>query len=387
MDSTNTDKQDVVNTAKLSFAWDKESCLVISIVGALTVHSVSSVWNKVMDLQKKSSPQNLIFDAKDLVYVDSIGAVLLLTLKDNQHKNNNKFVIKNVNSEVEKILTFLEAKKRAVVTIQPTLIFSTDFFSSIGRSVTNVIKDVGDNITFLGHLIVYFLQIIIHPARIRYQDFWRAMEDIGPKALPIVFLIGFLVGIIITFQSAEPFSRFDAQIYIVDLVGLGLVREMGPLMTAILLAGRTASAFAAEIGSMKINQEIDALSTMGIDAIRFLAVPRILAAIIMTPLLSMFLIVSGMFGCFLIMLSLGYNSHIIIKELYEIVSLSDFFAGLVKTFVFGAIIASVGCLHGVKTTIGASAVGLATTRAVVSSLIMLTVVDGIFAVVYYALGI
>jgi phospholipid/cholesterol/gamma-HCH transport system permease protein len=231
------------------------------------------------------------------------------------------------------------------------------------------------------------LQFLANPKHIRWQDFWRSLEDIGPKALPIILLIGFLVGVIITFQSAAPFAKFGAQIYIVDLVGLGLVREMGPLMTAIILSGRTASAFAAEIGSMKINQEIDALITMGISPVKFLSIPRILAATLMTPLLSLFLMAAGVVGCFLTMVSLGNNFHMISNELYQIVTVQDFIAGLLKTFVFGAIITSIGCLHGIKTSMGASAVGTSTTKAVVSSLIMLTVADGIFAVVYYALGI
>lgn len=373
--------------ATLSFTWDKESSLIINLEGVLTMDSVVALWDKVISLQKKYSPQILTIDLKKINYTDSAGAALILELKNTQLKAGKKFSIENPNANLQKLLALLEIKNTTDVVPPSAQNFPTDIFSKFGKSIVVALEDVKDNIDFLGRMLSYFLQLIRHPQRIRYQDFWRAMEDIGPSALPIVFLIGFLVGVIITFQSAEPFSRFGAQIYIVDLVGLGLVREMGPLMTAILLSGRTASAFAAEIGTMKINQEVDALSTMGIDAIKFLAVPRILAAVIMTPLLSMFLIFSGLLGCFLIMLSLKYNSHILIKELYDIVSLEDFFAGLAKTFVFGAIIASIGCLHGIKTAVGASAVGLSTTRAVVSSLIMLTIVDGIFAVVYYALGI
>lgn len=374
--------------ATLSFTWDKESGLLINLEGVLTMGSVVTIWDKAISLQEKYSPKILTIDVKKINYTDSAGAALVLELKNKQLNAGKKFAIKNPSAYLQQLLTLLEPKKPATaIPSQETQELPNNFIASFGKLVVDAIENVKENIEFFGRLIVYFARYILHPHKIRYQDFWRAMEDIGPNALPIVFLIGFLVGVIITFQSAEPFSRFGAQIYIVDLVGLGLVREMGPLMTAILLAGRTASAFAAEIGSMKINQEIDALSTMGIDAIRFLAVPRILAAVIMTPLLSMFLIVSGLLGCFLIMLTLHFNFHLIAKELYDIVSLQDFFAGLIKTFVFGAIIASVGCLHGIKTTIGASAVGLSTTRAVVTSLIILTVVDGVFAVVYYALKV
>lgn len=382
MDSMST-KCSLVN---LSFSCDNGADLLIRIDGKLTIHSVSSIWDKAFQLQRKYLPQTLAFDAKDLAFVDSVGATLILELKKRQLEARKEFILKNPSSGLLELLSFLDAgQDRGPSRLSPAFT-RLDFISRVGKLVVDVWQDVKANLDFLGRLATYFFQLLRF-RRIRYQDFWRAMEDVGPKALPIVFLIGFLVGIIITFQSAEPFRRFGAQIYIVDLVGLGLVREMGPLMTAILLASRTASAFAAEIGSMKINQEIDALSTMGIDAINFLAVPRILAATIMTPFLSMFLIFSGLLGCFLIMLSLGYSPQIIIRELYGIVTIQDFFAGLIKTFVFGAIIAGVGCLHGIKTKLGASAVGVSTTRAVVSSLIMLTVVDGIFAVVYYVLGI
>lgn len=378
------DFSNIKTGANLSFTQDAQANLVVTISGELTTNTLPTIWNQAIDLQKKYSPQTLILETKNLTFADSIGALFILELKKFQTQAGKKFLIQNQNPELTKTLTFLEQQKVAPETAKtPEL----NIISRIGEMAVNILLDLKDNVAFCGSIIVYLWQTILHPGKVRWQDFWRAMEDIGPKALPIVFLIGFLVGVIITFQSAAPFAKFGAQIYIVDLVGLGLVREMGPLMTAILISGRTASAFAAEIGSMKINQEVDALTTMGIEPIKFLAIPRIFAAIIMTPLLNMFTIAAGLLGCFIIMISLGNNIHMISNELYNIVSLKDFFAGLFKTFIFGAVIASIGCLHGTKTSVGSSAVGVSTTKAVVSSLIMLTVVDGIFAVIYYLLGI
>ena len=158
-------------------------------------------------------------------------------------------------------------------------------------------------------------------------------------------------------------------------------------MTAILLAGRTASAFSAEIGTMKINQEVDALNTMGLKPILFLVVPRIVATTVMTPILNVFLIFFGLIGCFVVMSSLGFTWDVYIRQLQQIVDFKGFVGGMFKAFVFGILISSVGCMHGLKTKMGASAVGDSTTRAVVNSIILIIIFDGIFACVYYALGV
>jgi len=210
---------------------------------------------------------------------------------------------------------------------------------------------------------------------------------VGADGLPIVALISFLLGLILAFQSAVPMRRFGAEIFVADLIGLAMVRELGPLMTAILLAGRTGAAFAAEIGTMTVNQEVDALTTMGLDPVRFLVTPRIIAALLMTPLLTLFAMLVGMLGGALTMQSFAVPLVTFLKEVDSAVTPTDFMAGFVKTFVFAILIAGVGCLRGLQTAAGASAVGDSATRAVVSGIILLVVVDGIFAVVYFILDI
>ena len=378
MDPRNKD-----TAALLSYIQTTSSELVINISGNLSTDAISSLWRKTLALQQQHQPQTLIFEAKDITYCDSSGAILILELKKRQLEKDRFFCIQNLNNESQELLNFLEQQKTASSPVNKP----ENFIVNLGKSITEIVKNIRENIAFFGELLVYLGQFLLHPKSLRWRDFWRILDDVGPQALPIVLLIGFLVGVIITFQSAEPFGRFGAQIYIIDLVGLGLVREMGPLMTAILLAGRTASAFAAELGTMKINQEIDAITTMGLESIKFLTLPRIIASIIMTPLLSMFLILAGIIGCFLVMLSLGYNLNIFYTELLNVITLTSFLAGLIKTFVFGAVITSIGCLYGIKTSTGASAVGSATTKAVVVSLIMLVIIDGLFAIVYYILRI
>jgi phospholipid/cholesterol/gamma-HCH transport system permease protein len=182
-------------------------------------------------------------------------------------------------------------------------------------------------------------------------------------------------------------KTFGAEIYVADLVVLSIFRELGPLLTAFVLASRSGSAFAAEIGTMKVNEEIDALTTMGIDRVQFLVIPRVLAAVFVMPLLTMFNNLFGLIGCGLVMISLGFAPITFLNQIQQAASLTDLFSGLVKTFVFGALIAGIGCLRGLQTGTGASAVGESATRAVVSSLVAIVVADGIFAVVYYIVGI
>ena len=216
---------------------------------------------------------------------------------------------------------------------------------------------------------------------------FRICEQVGADALPIVALISFLLGMILAFQSAVPMKRFGAEIFVADLIGLSMLRELGPLMTAILLAGRSGAAFAAEIGTMRVNQEVDALTTMGLSPVRFLVTPRILAALFMTPLLVLFSDLIGMVGGAFTMQSFSIPVVAFLKEIDSAVTMTDFLAGFVKSFVFAVLIAGVGCLRGLQTRAGASAVGDAATRAVVTGIILLVVVDGLFAVAYYLLDI
>ena len=236
-------------------------------------------------------------------------------------------------------------------------------------------------------MVAALANALVNPASVRWRDVWRICERVGADGLPIVALISFLLGLILAFQSAVPMRRFGAEIFVADLIGISMVRELGPLMTAILLAGRTGAAFAAEIGTMRVNQEVDALTTMGLDPVRFLVTPRIIAAVLMTPLLTLFAMLVGMLGGALTMQSFAVPLVTFLKEVDSAVTPTDFMAGFVKTFVFAILIAGVGCLRGLETGAGASAVGDSATRAVVSGIILLVVVDGIFAVVYFVLDI
>jgi phospholipid/cholesterol/gamma-HCH transport system permease protein len=205
--------------------------------------------------------------------------------------------------------------------------------------------------------------------------------------LPIVSLIAFLMGLILAFQSVVPMSKFGAEIFVADLIGLSMIRELGPLMTAIVLAGRTGSAFAAELGAMKVNEEIDALTTMGLDPINFLVVVRVMAALIVTPFLSIFADVISVIGGAIPLVSMGYPVITYYNGVVKAVDCIDLLSGLYKSLFFGLLVASAGCMCGLQTKTGAGAVGESTTRAVVNSIILIVVCDGIFSVIFYYLGV
>src|SRR5690606_17015901 len=204
---------------------------------------------------------------------------------------------------------------------------------------------------------------------------------------PIMVGVGFLLGLILAFQSAMPMRRFAADIFVADLLGLAMLRELGPLMASILLAARSGSAFAAEIGTMKVNEELDALATMGLDPVRFLVVPRVVAAVAVVPALAMITSLAGLLGGFFVYGSLGYPPVTFVSRIVDMVEPGDVVGGLFKAGVFGVIVAALGCLRGMQTGKGAQAVGLSTTSAVVSGIVAIALVDGVFAVVFYVLGI
>ena len=257
----------------------------------------------------------------------------------------------------------------------------------LGRAADATWRDIAQLVTFVGELTAALWYAAWHPKSVRWKDVWHVCERVGADALPIVALISFLLGMILAFQSAVPMKRFGAEIFVADLIGLSMLRELGPLMTAILLAGRSGAAFAAEIGTMRVNQEVDAITTMGLDPVRFLVTPRIVAAILMTPLLTLFSMLIGMVGGAITMTSFSIPVVTFMKEIDSAVTFTDFMAGFVKSFVFAILVAGIGCLRGLQTAAGASAVGESATRAVVSGIILLVVVDGIFAVAFYILDI
>jgi phospholipid/cholesterol/gamma-HCH transport system permease protein len=257
----------------------------------------------------------------------------------------------------------------------------------LGRRAAALAQRLYDALAFVGEASAGFAAAFARPRSVRWKDVLLLCQRMGVDAFPIVSLIAFLTGLILAFQSAVALRQFGAEVFVADLVGISLLRELGPLMTAILLAGRSGAAFAAEIGTMRVNEEVDALTTMGLDPVRFLVVPRLLAALAMTPLLTLYANLVGLVGGAAVMTTFEIPMRAYLRETFAFLDLPDFLGGMAKSFVFGLIIAAVGCLRGLRTGHGGAAVGLAATSAVVTSLVLIVVADGIFAVLYYILDI
>ena len=239
---------------------------------------------------------------------------------------------------------------------------------------------------FLGEAVVALVRLPSRARQFRRADLLRTADQAGVGAVPLTLLLGTLMGLILAFQSLVPMRRFGADLYVANLVAISLIRELGPLLAAIILAGRTGSAFAAEIGTMKVNQEIDALTTMGIDPMTMLVLPRMIAAMVVMPALTVVLEMSGLLGMTLVMVGAGYPLVTIGNQVAQWVQPADFFGGIAKAVVFGAVVAGIGCRAGLATGIGPRAVGLSATAAVVGGIVATVVLDGIFAVVFYQLG-
>ena len=262
------------------------------------------------------------------------------------------------------------------------------FVARIGASAIEEARSLLGSVAFLGESLIAFTRLLRGRARYRPADLFLTMQECGAQALPIVSVISLLVGMIFAFVGAIQLRQFGADIYDANLVAVAMAREMAAVMTAIVLAGRTGAAFAAQIGAMQGNEEIDALSTLGISPVEFLVLPRMVALILMTPLLCVYANVMGIFGGFIVGINtLNVTPTAYLLQTQSAVTLSDFTIGIVKGSVFGALIAVTGCLRGIEAGRSAAAVGAAATSAVVSGILAIIVTDAIFAVLLNILGL
>lgn len=258
----------------------------------------------------------------------------------------------------------------------------------VGTTIIEFARGLPAMLAFLGEVTLAFGRLLVGRARFRLRDLWLEIEEVGPRALPIVSVISFLVGLILAYLGADQLKMVGAQIFIADLVAIGMVREVGALMTGIIIAGRTGAAFAAQLGTMQVNEEIDAFKTLGIRAVDFLVLPRMLALMLMVPLLTLYSGFIGMLAGLLVAVSIfdiGVFEYY--TETLRALTLTHFLVGLSKGSVYGAMIAFAGCLRGMQCGRSAEAVGHAATSAVVTAILLITIAASVMTIVYYQLGI
>ena len=257
------------------------------------------------------------------------------------------------------------------------------FFSSIGRRFVAKMKDTDDSLAFLGETVVCALTALVHPRQFRLMDSALAFQRAAYGGLPITTGVGFLLGVILAFQSAAALRQFGVEVYIADLLAIALFRELGPIITSIILAGRSGSAFAAEIGIMKVNEELDALTTMGLPPVRFLVLPRVVAAVLAMPILTIFAELAGLIGGVLVLELMGIPSQVFWRHVIATTTVFMIGLGLVKGAFFGMLVGLIGCSAGIRARKTSDGVGRAATAAVVWSIVVIAVSDGILSVLCY----
>ncbi len=372
---------------ELSFDKPAENTLLVKLNGNWTIdQQLPSA--KDVGQQVKSDPaiKQIAFDTAALSDWDS-GLLSFLTKIITESSAKNITVDQGGLSEgIQKLLKLAfavpereGARKEAVR--EPIL-------QRIGESAVAVGQEAIDTLTFIGDTFVSFLKFLVGKARFQRSDLMLTIQQAGAEALPIVTLISVLVGLILAFIGAVQLALFGAQIFVADLVAIAMTRVMGAVMVGVIMAGRTGAAFAAQIGTMQVNEEIDALQTLGISPMEFLVIPRMLALILMMPLLCVYADLMGILGGFIVgvgMLDITVRQYI--NQTINAMNLYHFFIGIFHAFVFGILIALAGCLRGIQCGRSAAAVGDATTSAVVTSIVAIVVATAIITVGCNIIGI
>ncbi|HTP28772.1 MAG TPA: ABC transporter permease [Anaeromyxobacteraceae bacterium] len=354
---------------------------LLALAGPLDVETAARTREELKRTLSRAHITSLEVDASGISRGDMSGMVILYELLQGRFTQGTRGHLKGLRPELGQILSTFCSESAESAPVRQGLV------KRVGASAIAAVHRAHGQIVFLGSVLDALWSAARRPRLLRGTEIARIYEKAGVDALPVVSLISLLTGLIIAFESTEPLAAFGAQIYIANAIGRTMVRELGPIMTAMLLAGRSGSAFAAELGSMKLNEELDALETMGLDPLRFLVIQRIIAGSLLSPLLTVYAMALGVVGGVIVMLALGFSLTAIVNQLASALTVSDVLVGLAKGLVFGATVAAIGCERGIATGQGPSAVGDSTTHAVVAGVLAIVVFDSAFAFLAYLLHI
>jgi phospholipid/cholesterol/gamma-HCH transport system permease protein len=355
--------------------------VLLSLSGRIDVGNLRLFISEMDALMNQVTPSKLLVDLSNVEYLDSAGALGLLQLEDRAKARSIPFQFDNVTEEAKRIMGLINRK--ALIMKPLVSEKKSNVIEQIGDGSLKIFNDFVSSITFLGDLLTALGGSFFHPRAVRWKDVLFYIKRAGVEGLPIVGLISFLLGLIIAFMSSLQLKQFGANIYVASLVGVAMVSELGPIMTAIIVAGRSGSAFAAEIGTMKVNEEVDALVTMGFDPTHFLVVPKVLAAMVAVPILTLYSDFFGIGGGLVLgILGLDLTVYTYVQETMKVISVISIFRSLLKSVVFAVLIAGIGCQRGFQVRGGAQAVGSATTSAVVAAIFLIIVTDSAFAIIF-----
>jgi phospholipid/cholesterol/gamma-HCH transport system permease protein len=370
---------------------------VLHFTGRLDAGGVATVWRPTMRAAREA--ESLVFELKNVAFCDVAGATLLASAeaaltaarraKDGDSERSHTAeqttaAVASLESPPELVEALLERARATTQRVAPPPSTPPPTLFPLLRAA---LQAATNGMAFLGELSFAWVSLPGRWKMLRLPDMLRHADQAGVRAVPLVLLLGYLMGLILAFQSAIPMRRFGADLFVANLVAISLLRELGPLLSAVILAGRTGSAFAAELGTMKVNEEIDALVTMGLDPMTMQVIPRLVAAMLVMPALAMMLDLAGLLGMATVMSAFGFPLVTVAHQVQYATTARDLFGGLFKGMCFGAAIASIGCRAGLTTGVGPRAVGLSATAAVVGGIVATIFLDGLFALMFYRLGL
>jgi phospholipid/cholesterol/gamma-HCH transport system permease protein len=335
---------------------------------------------------RPSGTRRVRFDLSGVRSIDSAGGWLISRTQAALKKAGMDVAIEGAGPSQTAILEKVLAAGLPPPTMPLQHHHLTDLIAAIGGATMTFLTQGRDLTAFFGSVVIGFLRMIVQPRRIRVKAFVAHLQSTGLAAMPIIGLISFLIGIVLAYQGADQLRRFGAQVFTVNLVGVLTLREMAILLTSIIVAGRTGSAFTAQIGTMQVNEEIDALRTLGLDPLDVLVLPRMMALMVALPLLAFYsdimALTGGGLACVFL---LGMTPSQFLTQLHNSVTLTHLWVGLVKAPVFAALIAMVGCFEGMRVSGSAESVGRLTTQSVVEALFLIIVFDAFFSIMFSSL--
>lgn len=361
--------------------------LVVSLAGDWSIHSgIASIADVETQLASSPQPARIVYETEALGSWDSALLTALVRIKDAATARGVLEDRAGLPDGVRSMLALSEeVPEKEHKKSEKKQVF---FVTQVGLTTIDVTETLVGMLDFLGDVTVAFFRWITGRASYRRADLWMAVQQAGVEAVPIVALVSFLMGVILAFVGAIQLEQFGAAIYVADLVGIAMVRDVAALMTGIVMAGRSGAAYAAEIGSMQVNEEVDALTTTGVSPVEFLVLPRVIALVCMMPLLTIFAdFVSILGGLFVGMTLLDQSFAAYVFQTQEAVTITHLVGGLVKGTTYGAIAAMSGCLRGLQSGRSSLAVGAAATSAVVTAIVLIIAAAGLFAFLSYILGI
>ncbi|MDD2391109.1 MAG: ABC transporter permease [Desulfobacterales bacterium] len=375
------------STCRIRFNRSDDGTLIVQLSGNWQIGQASPSGDELrQELKRAPQARHMAFDTQDLAGWDTGLLTFLVRISDICSQTGIQTDLNGLPQGVQRLLALASAvPERKGARKKPQRI---SFIAGIGEAAIGFVHSTREITDFIGEAFISFARLVLGRARLRRSDLLAIIQECGARALPIVTLISVLVGLILAFVGAIQLKVFGAQIYVADLVGIGMVREMGAIMAGIIMAGRTGAAFAAQLGTMQVNEEIDALKTLGISPVEFLVLPRLIALALMMPLLCVYADLMGIIGGLIVgvgMLDLNIIEYC--NHTREAVSLNDFWIGIFMSAVFGVLVALAGCLRGMHCGRSASDVGDAATSAVVTGIVCIIVSTAIITIICDVIGI